>query len=315
MDDTALRSGLLLLDKPRGPTSHDAVSRVRRVLGIRSVGHAGTLDPMASGVLLMLIGQCTKLSRFLALEHKSYRAVVRLGVGTDTLDAEGKVVAEAEVPAALRQELVQVHLGKGPSGSLLRALERERARTAQQPPAHSAIKQNGSPVYKRARRGEPVELPDRDVSVSDLEAVAASAEACELTVEMSVSKGYYVRSLARDLGEALGIPAHLVELRRTRIGPYALADAIALDGLSRDTARILGLSEVARAAMPTVILTEYGVKKALWGQRMSDEDFETPPSDQVCAWLDRSGELVAVGERSEGLPTVLRAFTHPEVVC
>jgi tRNA pseudouridine55 synthase len=315
MDDTTIRSGLLLLDKPSGPTSHDAVSRVRRVLGIRSVGHAGTLDPMASGVLLMLIGECTKLSRFLALEHKSYRAVVRLGVGTDTLDAEGAVVAEAEVPAALRQELAQVQNGQGATGTLLSALERGRARTAQQPPAHSAIKQNGSPVYKRARRGEHVELADREVRVAELHAVAASAEACELTVEMSVTKGYYVRSLARDLGEALGVPAHLVGLRRTRIGPYELADAVALDGLTRDTARILGLSEVARAAMPTVILTEYGAKKALWGQRMSDEDFETPPSDQVCAWLDRAGKLVAVGERVDGLPTVLRAFTHPEVVC
>ena len=99
MNEREIRSGLLLIDKPCGPTSHDAVSKVRRVLGIRSVGHAGTLDPMASGVLLILIGECTKLSRFLTLEHKSYRAVVRLGVATDTLDAEGKVIAQAEVSA------------------------------------------------------------------------------------------------------------------------------------------------------------------------------------------------------------------------
>ena len=311
----AARSGLLVIDKPSGPTSHDVVAQVRRSLHMREVGHAGTLDPMASGVLLVMLGECTKLSRFLALESKSYRAWIRLGVGTDTDDAEGKVRSECVLPEALRAELAVLEKGAGEALAIQAALERERMRTLQRPPSFSAIKQQGMRAYVRARRGQVVELPDREVHVEQLRVLGASADRGELELELSVSKGYYVRSLARDLGVSLGVPSHLSGLRRTRVASYTLGQAVRLEQVASELGLMLSLADVARGAMPTVVLTDQGVRRALWGQAMSEADFDSPPSDQTSAWLDRAGELVAVGDRSAGRPTVVRAFSRPEVVC
>lgn len=313
IETPSLQSVLLILDKPQGPTSHDAVARVRRALGTRAVGHAGTLDPMASGVLLLLVGECTKLSRFLAIESKSYRAVVRFGATTDTLDAEGQIVQEGALPEAVRRELTVLHEGGRPGESITAALAAEASRSLQKPPAFSAIKQGGTKAYQRARRGESVDLPDRQIHVESIAAIGACG--LDLELELSVSKGYYVRSLARDLGHALGAPAHLVALRRTRIGPYSLKDAAPLDVPARYVEAARSLTEVVRAAMACATLTEAGVRRARFGQAMADDDFETKPSDGVTGWLDAAGHLVAVGDRSAGRPTLLRAFSPPSVVC
>ncbi len=312
-------SGLLIIDKPRGPTSHDVVAKIRRTLRTRSVGHAGTLDPMATGVLVVMVGPCTKLSRFLTLEDKVYRTTVLLGQGTDTLDAEGTVTESVPVPAALIETLEQVALGKVgvPAGSLLDgALRVERARTSQVPPLHSAIKQDGVVSYVRARRGEHVELPTRDVRVLRLDVVGATVGPPTLELELHVSKGYYVRSLARDLGEALGVPAHLVALRRIRSGSFGLEEAVALgaDAATLQQA-MLSVEQAAHQCLPSATLTSPGVLRALRGQTLGDEDFEQVPEEAVTAWFAPEGRLVAVGDRSRGRPTVLRAFLHVDEMC
>lgn len=168
-------NGVLVVDKPAGPTSHDVVMRVRRALGTREVGHAGTLDPMATGVLVVALGEATKLLAWLTDQSKVYEATIRLGVETDTLDALGRETRRVE-PSS---ELIEV-LARSPAGGihpyLQAALDAERARTSQIPPAYSAIQQQGVRAYKRARRGEPVQLPSREVEVRTLSFVACTAE-------------------------------------------------------------------------------------------------------------------------------------------
>src|SRR5262245_57285998 len=182
--------GLLVVDKPKGPTSHDIVARARRLFSTRAVGHAGTLDPMATGVLVLLFGEALKLSAYLTLEEKTYVAKVSFGSTTDTLDADGKVTSsEPLAPSTLDAERVEV------------ALEAERARTSQVPPAVSSIKVGGERAHRLARRGETPSLEPRPVRVQRLSLLARNEDSLEL--EVTASKGYYVRSLARDLGEAL----------------------------------------------------------------------------------------------------------------
>jgi tRNA pseudouridine55 synthase len=309
-------SGLLVIDKPSGPTSHDVVSRVRRALGMRSVGHAGTLDPMASGVLLVMVGECTKLSPYLALEDKSYRATVRLGEATDTHDALGRVTARGPVPDEVRAALERLERGERVGGPLEHALELERTRALQRPPEHSAVKIAGEPAYRRARRGEAVRLAPRPVAMTGLRLVGASAATGELELELTVSKGYYVRAMARDLGDALGVPAHLGSLRRTRCGPFAIGEAVALDQPAEVLrVAIVPTSQAARRAMASAVLTAEGVRRALCGQRLSDGDFEQPPPDGTSCWLASDGSVVAIGERAGGHPRVVRAFSRSAQVC
>lgn len=311
--------GLLIVDKPVGPTSHDVVAMMRRALGTREVGHAGTLDPMASGVLVIMVGQGTKLSRFLVLDDKAYEATVRFGYATDTCDALGQEIERAPVPDALRAALH--HLESSPNepggwAELDTALETERQRVSQTPPAHAAIKSQGVAAYRRARRGEQVQLAARDVQVKALEVRGASAERAELTVHLHVSKGYYVRAFARDLGSAIGVPAHLCALRRTRSGPYDLSMAVApssAGALLRQ--RLLTLETVVRPLMPCVELTEEGQRRAVHGQPMMDQHFRTPPGHEPSAWLNPGGTLVAIGDRSRGRPSVLRVFSAAPMVC
>lgn len=312
-------SGLLIIDKPQGPTSHDVVDKIRRTLNTRSVGHAGTLDPMATGVLLIMVGACTKLSRFLTLDDKLYHAVVRLGQSTDTLDAEGKPTASAPVPDDLLATLAEIERGSFdlPSESrLAAAIDGERARSLQVPPIHSAIKHEGVTSYRRARRGEALELPSRPVHVLALDVSGASVDPPELHLKVHVSKGYYVRSLARDLGKSMGIPAHLSGLRRVRSGSWGLDTAVELTADATTMGRaMVALDQVARRELRSVQLTAPGVLRALRGQRMSEEDFEVPPAEAVSAWFGPDGRLVAVGDRSRGYPTVLRAFLHLDEMC
>jgi tRNA pseudouridine55 synthase len=292
------RDGVLVVDKPPGRTSHDVVARLRRLLGTRRVGHAGTLDPMATGVLVALVGEGTKLAPYLTADDKSYLAVVAFGTATDTLDADGRPTVSAEVPPDLLAEIAAV---PAPVPRIAAALAAEAARREQVPPVYSAIHVDGERSYDRARAGEVVDLAPRSVAVRHLVLDGPSPGEARISLDLTVSKGYYVRSLARDLGEHLGVPAHLAALRRTRSGAFTLADAVPLDaGAERLKAAILSPGEAARRALPVGRLGEEGVQRARQGKRLGAGDFiEPPPTADVSAWVDPGGRLVAVGA---GLP-------------
>jgi len=301
-------SGLLVIDKPRGPTSHDVVARVRRALGTREVGHAGTLDPMATGVLVVAVGEATKLVPWLTAHEKAYDATIALGVETDTLDADGRETRRAPLEAALVQALAE---SRGPSVAprLRAALEGERARTSQVPPAFSAIQKDGERAYARARRGEAVELEPREVRVHRLEVVACSDDPAWLTVRVEVDKGYYVRSLARDLALSLGTLGHLTSLRRTRSGCFTLDEALPLDTPDDElAARVEHLARAASRALPVARLSEVGARDAHHGRPVQAADIDAPTRGPS-AWLDAHGGLIAVGELDEaGVGRVLRGF-------
>lgn len=289
-----VKGGLAVVDKPAGLTSHAVVSAARRVFGTRAVGHAGTLDPMATGVLLLLVEEATKLSAYLTLETKAYAAEIRFGAATDTLDADGKIVDERPLP-----------VGGLAAEAVARALDAERARLEQVPPAVSAIQIGGVRAHRLARRGEAPVLPPRSVRVERLELVRLGSD--RLEVELSVSKGYYVRSLARDLGERLGVPAHLGRLRRTRSGDFSLDQALPWP-LAPDVA-LLPVAEVARRCLPAATLTALGARRACLGQPLAGEHFLEAPNDaRPTAWLDASGELLAIGALDGAAHRVLRGF-------
>ena len=202
---------MLLVAKPAGPTSHDMVDIVRRALGTRRVGHTGTLDPFAAGLLVMVVGRATRLVPFAAAWTKSYEGCIRLGVTTDTDDATGQV--QDERPVAVDRTALE------------RVLDGFRGTYRQRPPAYSAVKVDGERAYRRARRGEVVEPSERDVAITTLEVTAFAPP--EVEFRATVSGGTYLRSLARDIGAALGCGGHLAALRRTVVGPFRLAEAVA----------------------------------------------------------------------------------------
>jgi tRNA pseudouridine55 synthase len=207
--------GLLLVDKPGGITSHDAIDRVRRVLGTRKVGHAGTLDPMATGLLLVGVGRATRLLRFLGDLEKTYEGTARLGMETDTLDADGEVLRTAEVADSVTPAAIRTAMAGLEGGSL------------QRPPAYSAVKVGGRKLVDAARSGETLEATERPIHVRSFELVRAAG--ADLEFRVSCSSGTYVRVLLADVGRALGCGAHLTRLRRTAIGPFVVADAGAPD--------------------------------------------------------------------------------------
>ncbi|MDR0347733.1 MAG: tRNA pseudouridine(55) synthase TruB, partial [Coriobacteriales bacterium] len=210
--------GIIAVDKPAGITSHDVVDRLRRITGEGRIGHAGTLDPAATGLLLVCVGPATRLSDALMAREKTYEARVIFGTATDTDDAEGTPIATAEVPA----ELADVDFAKGVLAGFVGLQQ-------QKPPHFSARKKNGKKAYELARAGKPVELEPRDVTIYELRLIAATATYWD--IEARVSKGTYIRALARDLGEAVGSRAHLGALRRTRVGALSVEAAHTLEEL------------------------------------------------------------------------------------
>jgi tRNA pseudouridine55 synthase len=291
--------GVLVVDKPGKATSHDIVAQARRVFGTREVGHAGTLDPMATGVLLLLFGEATKLSAFLTRDRKRYRASVCFGRATDTLDADGQTTCEATVDAAQLSE-----------PSILAALASEQARLLQVPPAVSAIKVEGKRSYALARAGNAPELAERAVRVESLSLISRSGN--EIVVEVEASKGYYVRALARDLGAALGLPAHLSALRRLASGRFELADAAAWPALTPPA--LLPTAEAARRTLPCAILNETGERRARLGQIVEATDFiqaSDAPLAETAVWFASTGALIALGhERTPGEFRVVRGFRN-----
>ena len=314
-------NGVLLVDKPIGPTSHDVVAKLRRRLGTRQVGHAGTLDPQASGLLVVLCDEATKLQAILMGHAKRYRASVVLGVATDSFDAAGARTRVLEIPEWLRAELLGMtgsannhELTPHRTPRIFEALCIERQRTEQRPPAHSAIHVNGRRSYELARRGEEPELAPRSIDVQALTCVGAACAQGdaqgELVLEMAVSKGYYVRALARDLGENLGVPAHLGALRRLSSGPFHVEDAIdpaCDDATLRSSLR--PMDQVVSQVVPVSVLTEQGVMKARRGQVLRATDFDSPnPTPDLSAWMDSVGALVALGRAGEDGWRVERGF-------
>jgi tRNA pseudouridine55 synthase len=207
--------GLLLIDKPAGLTSHDVIDRVRRSLGTRKVGHAGTLDPLATGLLLIGVGRATRLLRFLADLDKTYEGAARLGIETDTLDADGEVTRTVELPAALDPAEIR------------RAMQSFEGESLQRPPAYSAVKVGGRKLYEAARAGEVLEAAARPIRVRGFELLRAAGSDADFRV--TCSSGTYVRVLVADVGSALGCGAHLTRLRRTTIGPFQVEEATAAD--------------------------------------------------------------------------------------
>jgi tRNA pseudouridine55 synthase len=294
MADNPTAQGVLVVNKPSGPTSHDIVAQARRLFGTRRVGHAGTLDPLASGVLLVLLGEGTKLAPYLTADDKRYRATVAFGRSTDSADAAGTTIDEMELaPGWLTADL----LGG--------ALAIERARSEQVPPVFSAIKVDGQRSHRLARRGEAPELPPRSVSVQSLEVIGFEPD--RVVLELCVSKGYYVRSLAHDLGTTLGVPAHLAALERTASGCFALDEACAWP--RSEMPPLMSVVDAATRALPSATLTSSGLDKARKGQRLDLADFGTPPpsDDRPTAWVFNE-QLIAIGGAAGTQFVVHRGF-------
>jgi tRNA pseudouridine55 synthase len=289
-------SGLIVVDKPRGLTSHDVVARIRRLAGTRRVGHAGTLDPMATGVLVVGVEKATRLLGHLTLTDKEYQATIRLGQATDTGDAEGTVTTGR--PAG--------HLSVAQVQAAAAALTGE---IQQVPPTVSAIKVAGRRAYQLTREGAPPVLKPRPVTVwsftvEAVEAVQpAPGDLLDVAVEVRCSSGTYIRALARDMGEALGVGGHLTRLRRTRVGPYDLSAAHTLDELAGQLA-VLPLAEAAAAAFPVRQLTADQARSLSHGGRLPGADGESGP---VAAFAP-DGTLIALVQEKDGVARPLAVF-------
>lgn len=212
--------GVLNIDKPIGLTSHDVVGRVRRLSGTRRVGHTGTLDPLATGILVICLGRATRLVEYVVGRPKTYTATIRLGQTTNTYDAEGEITAEQTLPDNLGLAEIRPYL------------DQFRGEIAQTPPMYSAIKKDGQPLYKLARQGKTLELEPRHVTIYELDILAWKQP--DLSIQIRCSAGTYIRSIAHDLGQLLGYGGHLIQLRRTAVGSFNLNSAVTLDALTPD---------------------------------------------------------------------------------
>jgi tRNA pseudouridine55 synthase len=285
--------GVFIVDKPTGLTSHDVVRQIRKKIKSRAVGHAGTLDPMATGVLVVAVGEGTKLVPYLTAADKEYETTIALGVTTETLDADAKTFSNAPVPTDWRSHLDA-------------ALLEEQNRKSQVPPDFSAIHTHGERAHEIARRGETVELAPREIHVLSLQLIEAKMDPPSLDVRLTVSKGYYVRALARDLAARLGTVGHLTTLRRIRSGPFSISDACALDA-EDFSARILSVSEAAKKSLPSITLGDAACVDAGHGKIIS---FSESEPRGATAWLDAQGNLIAIGHVGEdGMGRVLRGFS------
>ena len=280
-------SGVLVIDKPTGMTSHDVVQIVRRGTGIRRAGHTGTLDPRASGVLVVLIGPAVRLSEYVSAADKRYQAIIRLGSATDTYDAEGKFVRD-ETPIDISEEEFE---------KILKTFEGE---IEQVPPPYSAVKVKGRRAYDMARKGEEVKLQPRKIQVHHLEVLEWAPP--EVVVDVHCSSGTYVRSLANDLGEVLGCGAYLVGLRRTKSGRFSLRDAVPLRKLREaflagNWYQYLIPAAEALADWPSVELDPDEVEEVRHGHRVKAAPDSKPG---LVRGISMAGELVALLDLKEG---------------
>jgi tRNA pseudouridine55 synthase len=297
--------GVLVVDKPAGPTSHDMVDRVRQVLGLRRVGHTGTLDPFATGVLPLCLGKATRLARFLGTGEKVYQATVRLGFATSTDDLSGTPVSEVR-PVDLDEDEIR------------HALTRLEGSYDQVPPAYSARHVEGRRLYELARRGEAAPRPARPVTVHGIRLLAMNGD--QIEIEVRCSTGTYIRALARDLGAELGPGGHLTALRRTRSGSFGLEHSVRVDDLARASERVMPLGALL-PELPAVRVGEAGRRLVRHGRDLERAStlagFPETGVERVRI-VDESGALLALGvprvsDAGAASPHV-EPTLHPEVV-
>jgi tRNA pseudouridine55 synthase len=305
--------GFIVVDKPAGMTSHDVVSSVRRLAGMKKVGHTGTLDPFATGVLPVALGEGTKVIPFLDESVKEYQAVMKLGESTDTQDCTGTVIRRGTwqglTPDRI-EEAARFFLGRG----------------TQVPPMYSALKRNGVPLYRLARKGEVVPREPRAIEIFSLDIMRIDLP--EIAFTVSCSRGVYVRTLASDLGDRLGCGAHLVQLRRTASGPFTLDQATSLEALAdvsghKGLASLLVSCREVLSQLRDLPLTERGAARVATGIMPESGDLEALPREALGAGerviLSRNGLLLAVAEIASGgwpsggeKPRLLRVFNTRE---
>ena len=299
-------NGVLIVDKPPGPTSHDVVAKVRRAIGISRIGHTGTLDPLATGVLPLVVGRATRLAQFLTSEEKEYLAGIRLGVETATYDAEERLVrnetGEPVLLLPIRRRLAFTE------ADLREALTDFTGTYWQVPPPFSAKKVGGRPAYALARERKEVELKAVEVTVTELELVRHSDGLA--LVRVVCSSGFYVRSLAHDFGRRLGCGAHLESLRRTRAGEFRVDQAVPLPVIQEEgTAALARLVPVEGllSRLPHVVVNERGARRAAHGNALAAEDLweadRTVPTHAApgpVRVLDADGALLAIGQPAGG---------------
>ena len=281
-----MHSGLIIVDKPQDWTSHDVVSRMRRLAGTRKVGHAGTLDPMATGVLVVGINKATRLLTYIVGTSKTYQATIRLGRTTVTDDAQGEATATTTAAgvadAQIRDGITAL------TGQIL-----------QVPSSVSAIKVNGERAYARVRSGEAVQLEARPVTIHSFDVHAIrrveedGVQLADVDATITCSSGTYIRALARDLGAALGVGGHLTALRRTRVGPYTLDQARTLDQLAEELV-LLDMAAAARALMPVRELSAAEAVELSFGRRIPCSDGGGHSTQQPAAAFGPDGSLVAL---------------------
>ncbi len=282
--------GILVVDKPQGLTSHDVVARLRRILGTRKVGHGGTLDPMATGVLVCGAGRATKLLGIVALADKEYFATARLGISTHSDDAMGAVTSR--IGAQIDVETIDA------------ALNASRGVVQQRPSSVSAIKVDGKRAYDLVRQGEEVQLPMREVTISELMVEAIRHDVVDglpvtdIDLRVVCSSGTYVRAIARDLGEALGVGGHLTMLRRTRVGRYTIDRSQTLGELTADEPsppNLISMLDIAREEFPVLVLTEAQSVDVAHGARIALPEHAGEMTGLV-AVVDFRGQLLAISD-------------------
>jgi tRNA pseudouridine55 synthase len=290
-------AGFLLVDKPAGLTSHDVVARARRIFKTRKIGHAGTLDPMATGVLILGVNAGTRLLGHLSIADKTYVGTIRLGAASTTDDAEG--------------ELSPVRDSSGVSSEAIEAiLGTLRGEIMQRPSSVSAIKIDGQRAYARVRNGQLVEIPERKTTVYQLDVISVkrAGNFTDIEVSTKVSSGTYIRAIARDLGEALGVGGHLTSLRRTSTGPFSEANCRDLEELATSDnpwATVCPLAEVAKIVWPVFTLDHEQSVAVRMGQRISWPENST---QSMIALLDSDGELAALGEKRDTSCSYIAVF-------
>ncbi|NLA95465.1 MAG: tRNA pseudouridine(55) synthase TruB [Clostridiaceae bacterium] len=321
---TGPAEGILIVNKEAGMTSADVVSRVRRLYGIRRVGHTGTLDPFATGVLPVCIGRATAAATFMLNWIKRYRCEIRLGYATSTMDPEGQATKKASRPSLWRRFLDQSDMGA--SQDLEKAVASLTATTFQQAPRYSAVKVNGKPLYHYARQGQEVERPVRPVTVYEAGLLGVRADESGyplVAVEFLVSSGTYIRSLADKLGEELGCPGHAASLVRLATGHFDLSSACRLDQLTDDLTDLLHPVGDAFCGWPRLRLSRAQALDLAYGRAIiiAEQGLEAaeavpgrlspPPDDSWLACL-LEDHLVAVGRRGEDGFRARRVFVQPE---
>lgn len=283
---------VLPVDKPEGPTSHDVVDDARRALGTRKIGHTGTLDPFASGLLILCVGRATRLAEYLSGLDKEYEAVARLGISTDTLDRDGDVVSTSDGWRGLSEQAVV---------EAVRSFEGEIEQT---PPQFSAKKVDGEPMHRRARRGERVTLNACAVTIHSIELVGM--ELPDVRLQVRCSSGTYIRSLARDLGHTLGVGGHLTALRRTSIGEIGVESAVSVSELTEPTAVGRARIELLGALrhLPSVSVDDAEALRLAHGQKLR----VAPPPLEGLVVVASGNRLVAIAEAEDGLLSPRKVF-------